>query len=91
MWQLCWEACELANRHTGACPFGKGPNPESRDRLFIHTDVYTWRVAYEQSICAYYVGEISPGRSLCRYLLSRKDLPAAERKSVMSNQRFYGS
>jgi hypothetical protein len=91
MWRLCWEVCELANRYTGVRPVGKGPNPESKDRLFIHTDAYTWRIAYEQSICAYYVGETSRGNSLCRYLLSRKDLPAAERESVTANQRFYVS
>jgi hypothetical protein len=27
------------------------------DRLFVHADVYDWRISYEQSISAYYLGE----------------------------------
>jgi len=91
LWWLCWEVCELAGQHTDVRPTGQGPAPESTDRLFIHTDFYTWRVAFEQSICAYYVDQIDRGRSLCRYLLAREDLPPAERKSVQDNQRFYGT
>lgn len=89
LWQLGWAACELARRHTAVRPAGKGPVPESTDRLFIHTDVYTWRMAYEESICAYYVGEMSRGRSLCRYLLGRSELPGPERASVERNEQFY--
>lgn len=88
-WRLCWEACELARRSTAVRPAGRGPDPSTTDRLFIHTDVYTWRVAYEQSISAYYVGDLNRGRSLCRYLLARADLPSHERQSVERNQRFY--
>ncbi len=91
MWQLCWEVCELAYRHTGVRPDGHGPDPEDTDRLFIHTDAYVWRLAYEQSICAYYVGEMERGKSLCHYLLGRAELPPAERKSVEDNRRFYGT
>jgi hypothetical protein len=89
MWRLCWEVCELARRHTGVHPSGNGPDPETTDRLFIHTDTYMWRLAYEQSICAFYVGETARGKSLCEYLLGRAELPPAERKSVEANQRFY--
>jgi hypothetical protein len=90
MWQVCWEVCELARRHTSAQPLGTGPDPESTDSLFIHTDTYVWRMAYEQSICAYYVGENPLGKVLCQYLLGTAELPPAERRSVEDNQRFYG-
>jgi glycosyltransferase involved in cell wall biosynthesis len=87
-WRLCWEVCELARRHTAAEPDGAGDRPDA-DRLFVHTDVFAWRLAYERSICAYYVGETARGRALCQYLLGRPELPADIRASVEANQRFY--
>ncbi len=87
-WRLAWEVCELARRHTAAEPNGAGP-PPSEDRLFVHTDVNGWKLAYEQSICAYYVGELARGRALTRYLLGRPDLPEDIRASVTANRRFY--
>jgi len=69
-------------------PNGAGP-PPSEDRLFVHTDVAAWKVAYEQSICAYYVGELPRGRAVTRYLLGRPDLPDDIRASVTANRRFY--
>jgi len=55
----------------------------------VHTDVAAWKVAYEQSICAYYVGELARSRALCRYLLARADLPEDVRASVEANRHFY--
>src|SRR3974390_1117963 len=89
LWRLCWEVCQLARQHTGVQPTGLGPDPEAIDRLFVHTDFYTWGVAFEESICAYYVNEIDRGRSLCQYLLDRDDLPPEERRYVQDNLRFY--
>jgi glycosyltransferase involved in cell wall biosynthesis len=89
LWRLCWEVCQLARLHTGVQPTGPGPDPEAIDRLFVHTDFYTWRIAFEESICAYYVNEIDRGRSLCQYLLDRDDLPPEERRYVQDNLRFY--
>lgn len=85
--QLCWEICELATRQTAARPDGKGP-PPSADRLFVHEDVYRWRLAYERSICAWYVGQRPTGRRLCDYLLAQ-DLPPPISESVRSNLAFY--
>ena len=87
-WHLCWEVCDLARRSSGVLPLGHGTTAGD-DRLFVHSDVYEWRLAYEQSICAYYVAEIPIGRALCRYLLQRVDLPPEIRSSVEANQRFY--
>ncbi len=88
-WQLCWEVCDLARRFTPVLPLGNRTTSKD-DRLFVHSDVYEWRLAYEQSICAYYVAQIPIGRTLCRYLLSRADLPGEIRSSVEANRRFYG-
>ncbi len=87
-WRLAWEVCELARRHTAAEPNGSG-FPPNADRLFVHTDVAAWKMAYEQSICAYYVGEVARGRALTRYLLSRTDLPEDISASVEANRHFY--
>ncbi len=86
-WQLAWEMGTIARRYTAARPDGRGPDP-SGDRLFVHDDVYRWRMAYERSIAAYYVEQHSVGRTLCDYLL-RQDLPDAISQSVVANQAFY--
>lgn len=86
-WRLAWEVGSLARRHTAAAPDGQGARPDA-DRLFVHEDVYRWRLAFERSICAYYVGERSTGRRLCDYL-ARQDLPEALRDHVLANRRFY--
>jgi glycosyltransferase involved in cell wall biosynthesis len=87
-WRLCFEVCELARRHCaiGAAHPGDG---FGGDRLFVHTDVYEWRIAYEQSICAYYVGERDLGRLLTEQLLARADLPPVLVANVTDNRRFY--
>jgi tetratricopeptide (TPR) repeat protein len=86
-WRLAWEAGMLARRHTAARPDGSGPSPHA-ERLFVHEDVYGWRMAYERSISAFYVGERSVGRRLCDYLLGVQ-LPPEIRSSVEQNRRFY--
>lgn len=86
-WRLCWEIWRLATRHTAVRPDGRG-TPPTTDRLFVHEDVYRWRLAYEASIAAWYVGERSAGRRLCDYLRTQ-DLPPAIRDSVEENRRFY--
>ncbi|HVX22464.1 MAG TPA: glycosyltransferase [Acidimicrobiales bacterium] len=68
-----------------------GPAPEryGGDRLFVHTDVYDWRMAYEESICTYYVGDRERGGALVAELLGRGDLPPAIVASLEGNRRFY--
>jgi tetratricopeptide (TPR) repeat protein len=86
-WKLCWEIGNLARRHTAARPDGSGELP-ANDRLFVHESAYEWRMAYERSIAAYYVGDRSTGRRLCEYLTTR-ELPDSIRASVESNMAFY--
>jgi hypothetical protein len=86
-WRLAWEIGLLANRSTAIRPDGQGPRPDA-DRLFVHEDVYQWRLAYERSISAFYVGELSSGRRLCDYLLGQ-DLPEEIHQSVVGNRDFY--
>ena len=87
-WQLCFEVCELGRRHyaVGAeDPVGQVHG----DRLFVHADVYRWRIAYEQSICSYYLGQRDLGHALTMELLSRTDLPPPYVSSLQENLRFY--
>lgn len=86
-WRISWEMGRLAVLHTAVRPDGRGPSPAT-DRLFVHEDVYRWQLAYERSICAWYVGEISTGRRLTDYLL-HQNLPESIRESVEGNSRFY--
>jgi hypothetical protein len=89
-WELVWQACELARRRCGALPLPDGATvPEHRDRLFVFTDVYEWRIAYEQSIAAWYVGEHQAGKELLDYVLARQDLPADMRTAAENNRRYY--
>lgn len=87
LWRLCWETCEVARRSCGVLP-GR-PGRTVSDRLFVHSDVYRWGIAYEQSIAAWYVGEYDRGRMLCDYLLGVPGLPDAVVASVRDNKRFY--
>jgi hypothetical protein len=89
-WPLTWQACELARRECGALPTPERGSPvEQRDRLFVDITVYEWRVAYEQSIAAWYVGEREQGKVLLDYVLARNDLPAGIRKSAEDNLQYY--
>jgi glycosyltransferase involved in cell wall biosynthesis len=87
-WRLSFEACELARRYCGVG--GDDPGGGFRgDRLFVHLDAYTWRIAYEQSITAYYVGARELGLTLTEELLERSDLPPEIAANVAENRRFY--
>ena len=89
-WQLCAEVCRLARQH---CDVGMDhPVTECRgDRLFVHVDVYRWRMAYEESICSYYVGAHERGLEITDALLSLADLPPANERSasVISRPRSW--
>ena len=87
-WQLGFEACELARRQCGVGGADPGDGLGG-DRLFVHTDVYEWRISYEQSICAYYVGERALGKELIAALSARTDLPPVLAANIASNGRFY--
>jgi len=88
-WTLGYEVCELARRHCfiGGSDPGNGFNG---DRLFVHIDVYQWRIDYEQSICAFYLpNEREFGSSLVDQLMQRTDLPEVFAQSVLGNRRVY--
>jgi glycosyltransferase involved in cell wall biosynthesis len=97
-WHLNFEACELARRYCsiavpgypGASDSTKSALSNREDRLFIHNDVYDWRIDYEQSISAYYVGQTDLGKRLTLALLARRDLPKYLRDNLRSNLLFYG-
>jgi Glycosyl transferase family 2 len=87
LWQLAWQACQLAFAHAGAKPDGGVVG--TVDALFVDAGALQWQVAYEASIAAWYVGELERGRRLVNYLLSRPELPADVRAAVEGNRRFY--
>lgn len=87
-WGPGWLACQAAFAHCGARPLG-GSSDVPRDSLFVDAAVTRWRIAYEASICAWYVGERRTGRSLVRYLLDMQGLPRDIRQSVESNSHYY--
>jgi hypothetical protein len=87
-WRLCFEVCALGRQHCGIG--GEDPGRGfGGDRLFVHLDVYQWRLTYEQSICAYYVGQRELGLELTDELLRRDDLPLEIATVVRDNRRFY--
>jgi hypothetical protein len=89
-WEAAWQACSAAIRRCGVEPFRSDEDPPGhRDRLFVHADVYEWRMAYETSIAAWYVGEGPLGRRACDHLLACPGLPPGLRPNVEANRRFY--
>jgi hypothetical protein len=87
-WKPAWLACQAAFAHCGAQPRGRAVGA-GNDALFVDSAAVRWRIAYEASICAWYVGETEQGRSLVRYLLALPGLPPDIRESVESNSRYY--
>jgi glycosyltransferase involved in cell wall biosynthesis len=63
------------------------PVPEN-DVLFIDTTVYKWRIDDELSLNAYYTGHYEESASLCRKILRREDIPAADRERIIKNLDF---
>jgi len=87
-WRLSFEACALAGQY---CDIGNDAPNVGGDRLFVHLDVYQWRIAYEQSISAFYVGHLELGRALTDELLRRDDLPPDVVTTLEGNRRFYAT
>jgi glycosyltransferase involved in cell wall biosynthesis len=76
-WRLAWLALQQA------------PADAPADTLFVHSDVYAWRLDYERSITAYYVAAEREGLAATERLLAMAGLPESIRAAVQSNQRFY--
>jgi hypothetical protein len=91
-WEACWQACSGALRSCGLSPFRSEDDPAfgHGDSLFVHADVYEWRMAYETSIAAWHVGERRLGLRACNYLLAYPGLPAEYRPNVEANRAIYG-
>jgi glycosyltransferase involved in cell wall biosynthesis len=87
-WRLSFEACQLARRE---CGVGDPENDFHGDRLFVHLDVYQWRIDYELSISAYYCDARELGRTLIEELAARTDIPEVLARNVTDNRRFYDS
>jgi glycosyltransferase involved in cell wall biosynthesis len=79
-WQLAWTALTLARAV-----------PEPADDLFVHADVYRWKIDYEISITAWHAGHIDEGRAAHQRLLGRGDLAPWAREAVEANRRWYAS
>lgn len=58
-------------------------------KLFVETEVYEWRLRYEQSIAAWYLGHFDVGRNTCEWLLQRDDLPADIHEVTKNNLKLY--
>jgi tetratricopeptide (TPR) repeat protein len=61
------------------------PLPE-QDILFVDADIYHWRAADEQAVCASWIGKYEESFTLCRNLLARDDLPDDDRKRIAGNR-----
>jgi hypothetical protein len=65
------------------------PFPE--DDLFVvgySAEIYAWRAADEQAICAFWIGRHAEAFTLCRRLLTRPDIPGSERRRIATNRDF---
>jgi tetratricopeptide (TPR) repeat protein len=61
------------------------PFPEE-ERLFTRADVYAWRAADEQAVCAFCIGKHNEAFTLWRRLLARPGLPDDERQRIAGNR-----
>jgi glycosyltransferase involved in cell wall biosynthesis len=64
-------------------------HPE-RDYLFMHNDVYEWKLDYEFTILAYYTNpEKTPILPLCMQVAANPQTDEASLRNIMSNYKFY--
>ena len=50
--------------------------------------VYAWRAADEQAVCASWIGKHAEAFTLCRRLLARPDIPDPDRQRIATNRDF---
>jgi tetratricopeptide (TPR) repeat protein len=50
--------------------------------------VYAWRAADEQAVCASWIGKHAEAFTLCRRLLARPDIPDTDRQRIAANRDF---
>ncbi len=77
------------NRHELAYGFAvraaEIPLPED-DSNVLHPDIYTWRAAEVQAICAFHIGKQVEAFMLRRRLLARPDIPDDDRQRIARNR-----
>jgi hypothetical protein len=61
------------------------PFPE-QDVLFVRADIYAWRAADEQAVCAFLIGKHAEAFTLWRHLLARADIPDDDRQRIAGNR-----
>jgi len=61
------------------------PLPDN-DMILPYPDVYAWRAADEQALCAYRIGKHPEAFTLWRRLLARPDIPNTERQRIAINR-----
>ncbi len=61
------------------------PFPQS-DQLCVHDDVYSWRAADMQAVCASWIGKPAESFELDRRVLARPELPDGDRKRIAANR-----
>ena len=60
----------------------------AEDTLFVSSDVYAWRAADEQAVCASQLGRHGEAFAVCRQLLARADIPAGDRQRIAVNRDY---
>lgn len=90
-WEAAWQACSAAIRCCGVEPFRSEEDLPvgHRDRLFVHADVWEWRMAYEISIAAWYADERPLGRLAIAHVHAHPALPDGLTANVEANLAFY--
>ena len=62
--------------------------PPDNDLTVPHPDIYTWRAAEVQAICAFCIGQQVEAFTLRRRVLARPDIPDDDRQRVARNRDF---
>jgi len=81
---------EVGNHHAAyalACVVPAFPDP-SGDALFQHRTVWTWGMAFQRSIAAWWCGEREEAAALNEALLAMPDLPDNIRAAVVRNSHL---
>ena len=60
-------------------------------KLFLESEIYDWRLRYEQSIAGWYTKQFEIGRTSCEWLLTRSDLPTDIQEVTAKNLELYRS
>ncbi len=62
--------------------------PFQKDILFNLDWIEDYGLLFEQSVCAYYIGDYQQALALCEQLIMKKNLPEAWREQAVKNRNF---